>query len=95
MTSRSDAHYISDEEDGRPATKRSFVEDKSEFVPSATLQILDRVLFDWSSESAVSITEPSWDALALASLSTQNAKVPASPQTAFESLTGLPPQDPT
>lgn len=95
MTSRPKVVHLDDEEDGRPAPKRTFAEEKSEFVPSATLQILDRALFDWSSDSTASITEPSWDALALASLSTQNAKVPASPQTAFETLTGLPPRDPT
>lgn len=93
MASTHAVHEISDDEGNGSPRKRTFSEKEAEFVPSATLQVLDRVLFDWSSDATLSVTEPSWDALSLASISGGNSKVPISPQTAFQTLNKLPPQD--
>lgn len=93
MASKNTVYDISDDEDNGSATKRPFSEKEAHIVPSATLQVLDGILFDWTSDATVSVTEPSWNALSISALSSTNAKVPASPQTAFETLNELPPRD--
>ena len=76
----------SDVAEAIPAPKRQYQENTGNEIDSQNKKTIDSILFDWSSESIVYVTKPSWDQAITSKLSKERPDVPTHPISAFEEL---------